>query len=113
MGTGPTLGFFDTMIWNTKQRNFTEDKKMRIAHDLYIYTIYHIVCIHVYPPPPLENFIGEIRGSDCPDDQTNTPNIWQNPLPVYHYISEPPPWEFVEEEEKIPEQKIIFEDDGD
>ena len=34
-------------------------------------------------------------------------------LPVYHSRSEPPPWEFVEEEEKISEHKIISEGDGD
>ena len=59
---------------------------MRSAHGLYLATIAPLVRILVYPPPPplLEDFTGERRGSDIPYAQPDPLHINQTPLPVYN-----------------------------
>ena len=63
MGTGRMFDFFNTMIWNTKQRNLVDDQMIRSKRGLYIATISPLVFIPVYDPPPLENCICDRRGS--------------------------------------------------
>ena len=53
MGTGYMFGFFNTMIWNTKQCKLAYDKIIRSAHGLYLATIIPPVGIHVSPPLPI------------------------------------------------------------
>ena len=38
------------MILNTKQQNLTDNKIIRIDHDMYLATINPLVHIHVYNP---------------------------------------------------------------
>ena len=49
------------MVLNTKQRNLTDNKIIRRAHDMYLSTIIPLVRITVYPQPLLQGFIGNIR----------------------------------------------------
>ena len=52
MGTRYIIGFFYTMILNTKKSKLTDDKIMRSANGLYLVAIYPLVRIPVYPSPP-------------------------------------------------------------
>ena len=83
--------FFHTMIWNTKQRNLRDDKKNEKRQWPVSYHHY-TPCVDscVYPPPPLEGFIGDGCGYACLDAQPNSPHIYQTPLPVYHSSSDEP-----------------------
>ena len=60
-----------------------------------------------------EDFIGKRLGYDFPDAQPNPPQICQIPLRFLPFQLTVPPREFVEEEEKISEQKISLKGDGD
>ena len=89
MVTGHTF-FLNKIIWNTKQRNSTDDKVKIIAHVLYLTTIDPLVCIPVCDTPSVEIFICDRRGYATLDAQPNTPKNFRTPMPVYQYISDPP-----------------------
>ena len=68
------------------------DNKIIISvHGLYISNITTLVRVPVYPPPPpLEGFIVERCGSNCPDTQPNPLHLCQTPMHVYHFSLELP-----------------------
>ena len=74
---------------------------MRSAHGFYIDTIYSLVRIHVYLPPPLGNLVGKRRGYYPPYAQPNPPHICQTSLPVYYSSSEFPPDNFYKRTRKF------------
>ena len=82
------------------------------ANDLYLVTITPLFQTPVYlPPPPLESFIGNGRGSSRLDYQPNPPRICQTPLRVYHFSNSSPLRNF-RREGKMYERKTIFKGDG-
>ena len=86
MGTEHTFSIQCATLWTKKEWEVTMDFILQPLTPL---------CASLFiTPPPLENFICNRRVSDIPDAEHNLPYIFQNTLPVYHYISEFPPDNF-------------------